>query len=71
MSAMRATLLITPSLSTSGMEGSGVSCTLERCVGFGGNPVVWYVCHHTHDLYTSTLDVDQSVVRVIKIALRY
>lgn len=53
------------------MEGSGVSCTLERCVGFGGNPVVWYVCHHTHDLYTSTLDVDQSVVRVIKIALRY
>lgn len=66
MSAMRATLLITPSLSTSGMEGSGVSCTLERCVGFGV-----CVCHHTHDLYTSTLDVDQSVVRVITIASRY
>lgn len=56
----RLSFLLFPLLSTSAMESSGVSCALEKPVGFGGNPVVWCVCHHTHNFYTRALEADQS-----------
>ena len=65
-------LFIIPSLSTSGMEGSGVFCSLETPVGFGGDPVAWCGCNYTHDFRTSALEVDQTIMTVrIMITLLY